>query len=214
MVERGGFLQLDEKAGKSSPLYPDRPYSTFENNLFLNERFETVSGRLTFYVDDPLWRAAGAAVPTAREPIATRRFPFLLMTPHARWSIHSTYKTSPTLLRLQRGRPCVMLNPAAAARRGIADGDDVRIWNDLGEAVLVAKLAASVPPDALVLEHGWEPFMFRGKRGHNALVPDVLNLLEVSDGWGHLRFGTSWDGNQHAYDGTVDVAKAPGVAGL
>jgi complex iron-sulfur molybdoenzyme family reductase subunit alpha len=214
MVERGGFLQLNEKAGKSSPLYPDRPYNTFENNLFLSERFETVSGRLTFYVDDPLWLAAGAAAPTAREPIATRRFPFLLMTPHARWSIHSTYKTSPTLLRLQRGRPCVMLNPAVAARRGIADGDDVRIWNDLGEAIVVAKLAASVPPDALVMEHGWEPFMFRGKKGHNALVPDVLNVLEVSDGWGHLKFGTAWDGNQHAYDATVDVAKAAGVAGL
>jgi complex iron-sulfur molybdoenzyme family reductase subunit alpha len=213
MVERGGFLQLNERAGKSSPLYPDRPYSTFENNLFLNERFETVSGRLTFYVDDPLWLAAGAAVPTAREPIATRRFPFLLMTPHARWSIHSTYKTSPTLLRLQRGRPCVMLNPAVAARKGIRDGDDVRIWNDLGEAVVVAKVAASVPADVLVMEHGWEPFMFRGKAGHNALVPDVLNLLEVSDGWGHLKFGTAWDGNQHAYDATVDVAKTAGVAG-
>ena len=42
---------------------------------------------------------------------------------------------------------------------------------------------------------------------HNLLVGDALNLLEVSDGWGHLKFGTNWDGNQHAYDGTVDVAK-------
>ncbi len=213
MVERGGFLVLNDKAGKSSPLYPDRPYSTFENNLHLNQRFETVSGRLTFYVDDPAWIAAGAHVPTAHEPLASRRRPFLLMTPHARWSIHSTYKVSPLLLRLQRGRPCAMLNPAAAARRGIADGDEIRIFNELGEAILVAKLAATVPPDAIVLEHGWEPFMYRGKNGHNALVGDMLNLLEVTDGWGHLRFGTAWDGNQHAYDATVDVAKAGGVAG-
>jgi complex iron-sulfur molybdoenzyme family reductase subunit alpha len=212
MVEQGGHLTLNEKAGKSSPLYPDRPYATFENNLYLNQRFETVSGRLTFYVDHPLWIAARAHAPTAREPIAARRFPFLLMTPHARWSIHSTYKTSPILLRLQRGRPCVMLNPAVAARKGIADGDDVRVWNDLGAAVLQAKVAASVPPDALVLEHGWEPFLYPRKQGHNALVADVPNLLEVSDGWGHLRFGTSWDGNQHAYDATVDVAKLEGVA--
>jgi complex iron-sulfur molybdoenzyme family reductase subunit alpha len=211
MVERGGFLTLNDKAGKSSPLYPDRPYSTFENNLYLNQRFETVSGRLTFYVDHPLWIAAGAHVPTAREPIATRRFPYLLMTPHARWSIHSTYKTSPILLRLQRGKPCVMLNPQVAARKGIADGDDVRIWNDLGEAVLIAKVAASVPKDAVLIEHGWEPFFYAGKKGHNALVGDALNLLEVSDGWGHLRFGTSWDGNQHAYDATVDVAKVGGA---
>ncbi|HEX9244208.1 MAG TPA: molybdopterin-dependent oxidoreductase [Anaeromyxobacter sp.] len=207
MVKRGGFLVLNEKAGKSSPLYADRPYSTFENHLFLNQRFETVSGRLTFYVDHPLWIAAGANVPTAKEPIRPKRFPLLLMTPHARWSIHSTYKLSPLLLRLQRGEPAVMLNPATAKRRGIADGDRVRMWNDLGEVVLQAKLAAGVPPDAALLEHGWEPFMYRGKKGHNALAGDLPNLLEVSDGWGHLRFGTNWDGNQHAYDSTVDVAK-------
>lgn len=211
MVERGGFLQLNEKGGKSSPLYPDRPYNTFENNLHLNQRFETLSGRLTFYVDHPLWIAAGANVPTAHLPIATKKFPLLLMTPHARWSIHSTYKTSPMLLRLQRGKPCAMVNPETAARRGIADGDDVRVWNDLGETVLMAKVAASVPKDALVLEHGWEPFFYRGKKGHNALVGDMLNLLEVSDGWGHLKFGTVWDGNQHAYDATVDIAKARGA---
>jgi complex iron-sulfur molybdoenzyme family reductase subunit alpha len=202
---------LNEKAGKSSPLYPDRAYNTFENNLYLNQRFETVSGRLTFYVDHPLWIAAGANVPTARLPIASRKFPLLLMTPHARWSIHSTYKTSPLLLRLQRGKPAVMVNPDTAARKGIADGEDVRVWNDLGEAVLMAKVAASVPKDALVLEHGWEPFLYKGKKGHNALVGDMLNLLEVSDGWGHLRFGTIWDGNQHAFDATVDIAKARGA---
>jgi anaerobic selenocysteine-containing dehydrogenase len=207
MVERGGFLVLNEKAGKTSPLYPDRPYNSFENNLYLHQRFETVSGRLTFYVDHPLWIAAGAQIPRATEPIHPRRFPFLLMTPHARWSIHSTYKVSPTLLRLQRGEPAVMMNPGTAAARGIGDGDRVRMWNDLGEVFLQAKIATGVPPGAVILEHGWEPFQYRGRKGHNALIGDMLNLLEVSDGWGHLRFGTNWDGNQHAYDSTVDIAK-------
>ncbi|MBK9519938.1 MAG: molybdopterin-dependent oxidoreductase [Anaeromyxobacter sp.] len=207
MVARGGFLVLNDLAGKTSPLYPDRPYSSFENNLYLSQRFETVSGRLTFYVDDPAWIAAGASLPAATLPIHPRRFPLLLMTPHARWSIHSTYKVSPTLLRLQRGEPCAMLNPATAKAKGIADGDRMRMWNDLGQAELLAKLSAGVPPGAVVLEHGWEPFQYRGKQGHNALVGDAINLLELSDGWGHLKFGASWDGNQHAYDATVDVAK-------
>jgi len=207
MVQGGGFLVLNEKAGKTSPLYPGKPYNSFENNLFLHQRFETLSGRLTFYVDHARWIAAGAAVPTAKPPIHPRRFPYLLMTPHARWSIHSTYKTSATLLRLQRGRPCVMVSPVVARQKGIADGDEVRIWNDLGEARLVAKVAPLVPEGAVLLEHGWEPFHYRGKKGHNALVGDLPNLLEVSDGWGHLKFGTNWDGNQHAYDATVDLAR-------
>jgi DMSO reductase family type II enzyme molybdopterin subunit len=208
IYDRGGFLELSPKAGKSSPLYKNKPYNTFEGQLFLHQRFDTLSGRLTFYVDHDVWIAQGAAVPTAKEPLRPKRFPFLLMTPHARWSIHSTYKTSPILLRLQRGKPYAMVNPETAASRGLKDGDDMRLFNDLGETVVMAKLVPGVPKDAVVMEHGWEPFMYRKKRGHNSMVGDMLNLLEVSDGWGHLKFGTNWDGNQHAYEGTVDISKA------
>lgn len=207
IYERGGFLQLNEKSGKSSPLYADRPYNTFENQRFLHQRFETLTGRLTFYVDHPLWIAAGANVPTAKPPIRPSRHPFVLMTPHARWSIHSTYKTSSILLRLQRGKPYVMVNPEIAKARGIADGDDIRMFNELGEVIIQAKVSPSCPPDALVMEHGWEPFMYKKKKGHNTIVGDMINLLELSDGWGHLKFGTNWDGNQHAYESTMDIEK-------
>ncbi len=208
MYARGGFLTLNDKSGKSSPLYQDKPYNTFESQQFLFQRFETLTGRLTFYVDHPLWVESGAAVPTARDPIKPKRYPLTLMTPHARWSIHSTYKTSAILQRLQRGRPYVMVNPLVAKAKGISDGDTIRLFNDLGEFFAMAKLSPAAPPDAVVMEHGWEGFHYRGKKGHNRLVGDMLNLLEVSDGWGHLKFGTNWDGNQHAYETTLDIAKA------
>jgi|UniRef100_UPI002602461F complex iron-sulfur molybdoenzyme family reductase subunit alpha len=208
MFKRGGYLVLNEKAGKSSPLYPDKPYNVFENNLFLYERFETLSGRITYYVDDDLWIQQGANVPTAKEPIRPRRFPFVLMTPHARWSIHSTYKTSTLLLRLQRGKPYVMINPEIAKKKGIKDGDEVRVFNSLGEFYAMAKVYPSCPKDAIILEHGWEPFFYKGRKGHNEVVASPLNLLELSDGWGHLKFGGNWDGNQHAYETSVDVEKA------
>ena len=207
VYERGGFLTLNGKSGKTSPLYADRPYNTFESQLYLHQRFETLTGRLTFYVDHPLWIEAGANVATAKAPIRPKRHPFVLMTPHARWSIHSTYKTSPLLLRLQRGEPYVMVNPEVAKARGIVDGEHIKMFNELGEVIIQAKVSPSCPPDALVLEHGWEPFMYKKKQGHNLLVGDMLNLLEVTDGWGHLKFGTNWDGNQHAYETTLDIAK-------
>jgi complex iron-sulfur molybdoenzyme family reductase subunit alpha len=208
MFKRGGYLVLNEKAGKSSPLYPNKPYNVFENNLFLYERFETLSGRITYYVDNDLWIQQGANVPTAKEPIRPRRFPFVLMTPHARWSIHSTYKTSTLLLRLQRGKPYVMINPEIAKKKGIKDGDEVRVFNSLGEFYAMAKVYPSCPKDAIILEHGWEPFFYKGRKGHNEVVASPLNLLELSDGWGHLKFGGNWDGNQHAYETSVDVEKA------
>ncbi|MEY4615432.1 MAG: hypothetical protein RJB66_392 [Pseudomonadota bacterium] len=208
MYERGGFLVLNDKAGKSSPLYSNKPYNTFESNKLLYQPFETLTGRLTFYVDHHLWIETGAHIPTARNPIRPKKFPFVLMTPHARWSIHSTYKTSKILQRLQRGKPYIMINPKVAEAKGIKDGDEVKMFNDLGETFLMAKITPSAPEHSLVMEHGWEPFMYKNKVGHNALVGDMINLLELSDGWGHLKFGTNWDGNQHAYETTVDIVKA------
>lgn len=207
LKNRGGFLVLNEKAGKSSPLYPDVPYNTFENNLFLHERFETLTGRLSFYIDHPLWISMKAELPGAMPPLRSQKYSFLLMTPHARWSIHSTYKTSPLLLRLQRGMPYIMIHPALARERKIQDGDRVELFNELARVQMMAKIVSTVPKTALVMEHGWEPFMYPNGVGHNELMEDLPDLLELSDGWGHLKFGVNWDGNQHAYLTTVDIKR-------
>lgn len=208
VYERGGHCTVNREGGKSSPLYDDRPYNTFETNFYLLRPFETLTGRLTFYVDHPLWVRVGANVPVASNPLVPSKYPLLLMTPHARWSIHSTYKTSALLQRLQRGVPYVMMNPTTADKRGIRDGDEVALHNDMGRVLAMAKVMPSVPPYTLFMEHGWEPFMHQNHTCHNTLVGDLLNRLEVSDGWGHLKFGVNWDGNQHAYCGNVEIGRA------
>jgi complex iron-sulfur molybdoenzyme family reductase subunit alpha len=211
MYKAGGFLQINEKAGKVSPLYADRPYNTFENMLYKFERFETLSGRQTFYVDHDMYIKMGAHTNTGMEgirPKDPKRYPFTLMTPHARWSIHSNYKASRTLQRLQRGVPFMQINRLVAEKKGIKDGDTIKVFNSLGEFFVMAKVSSSCPPDGLVMEHGWEPYMYKFNRGHNECVPTSLNLLEMADGWGHLKFGGLWDGNQYAYDGAVNIEKA------
>jgi len=213
MYKVGGFLLINEKAAKSSPLYSDRPYSSMENHLYKFERLDTVSGRQTFYVDHERFIQMGAATNTGMQGINPAdnkgsTTPYKLMTPHARWSIHSNYKTSRTLLRLQRGVPAMMVNREVAKAKGIEDGDTIRIFNSLGEFYANAKVSSSCPPDGLVIEHGWEPYMYKFNKGHNEVVPTALNLLEMADGWGHLKFGGLWDGNQYAYDGAVNFEKA------
>jgi nitrate reductase / nitrite oxidoreductase, alpha subunit len=214
MYKAGGFLLLNEKGAKSSPLYSDKPYSSMENHIYKFERLETVSGRQTFYVDHDYYIRMGVAANGAMEGInpsfrkENKKPMFKLMTPHARWSIHSNYKTSRTLLRLQRGVPAMAINPVVAEQKGIEDGQTIRIFNELGEFFAMAKVSSSCPPDGIVMEHGWEPYMYKFNKGHNEVVPTGLNLLEMADGWGHLKFGGLWDGNQYAYDGAVDFEKA------
>ncbi|HLD24243.1 MAG TPA: molybdopterin dinucleotide binding domain-containing protein, partial [Sulfuricurvum sp.] len=213
MYKVGGFLLINEKAAKSSPLYSDRPFNSNEDHLYKMERLETLSGRQTFYVDHEMYIKMGAATNTGMEGIRpqTEDYPYVFMTPHARWSIHSNYKTSRTLLRLQRGVPAAQVNRVVAEAKGIKDGDTIRIFNALGEFYAMAKLSSSAPADGLVLEHGWEPYMYLKNKGHNEVVPTALNLLEMADGWGHLKFGGLWDGNQYAYDGAVNYEKAKDV---
>jgi complex iron-sulfur molybdoenzyme family reductase subunit alpha len=211
MYKSGGFLQLNEKAAKTAPLYADKPFNMFEDHVYKFERFETLSGRQTFYVDHELWIKLGANVNTGRNIIAPmgEKYPFTIMTPHARWSIHSNYKTSRTLQRLQRGgKPYVMINDKVAAAKGIVDNEEVVIHNNLGEFRAMSKISTSIPVDGLVMEHGWEPYQYKGLKGHNEVVPTALNLLEMADEWGHLKFGGLWDGNQYAYDGAVNIRKA------
>jgi complex iron-sulfur molybdoenzyme family reductase subunit alpha len=112
------------------------------------------------------------------------------------------------LLRLQRGVPAIQVNRVTAEAKGIKDGDTIRVYNHQGEFFAMAKVSSSCPPDGLVLEDGWEPFMYLQNKGHNEVVPVAMNLLEMADGWGHLKFGGLWDGNQYAYDGAVNYEKA------
>lgn len=210
MYKMGGFLLINDKAAQTSPLYSDKPYNSNEYHLYRFEPLHTMSGRQTFYVDHEMYIRMGANTNTGMEGIRPQRkeYPYVLMTPHARWSIHSNYKTSRTLLRLQRGVPAAQVNRVVAETKGIKDGDTIRIFNNLGEFFAMAKLSSSAPADGLVMEHGWEPYMYKFNKGHNEVVPTSLNLLEMADGWGHLKFGGLWDGNQYAYDGAVNYEKA------
>jgi complex iron-sulfur molybdoenzyme family reductase subunit alpha len=101
-----------------------------------------------------------------------------------------------------------MINDKVAAAKGIVDNEEVVIHNNLGEFRAMSKISTSIPVDGLVMEHGWEPYQYKGLKGHNEVVPTALNLLEMADEWGHLKFGGLWDGNQYAYDGAVNIRKA------
>ncbi len=200
-----GFVPLNREAGFNSPLYANRPFHSFENNVYLRQPYKTLSGRQQFYVDHPVFMKLGCATPTALPPLRPRSFPFAFYTPHTRHGIHSQWRTNTFLLRLQRGEPHVWLNPATAREKGIGEGVAVRVFNDVGEFFARAKLMPNVPPGSVVTDHAWEPYQFRNKLGLNNAVAGLLSPLELVDGWGHLTFNPNWDGNMIAFESAVDV---------
>ncbi len=59
-----------------------------------------------------------------------------------------------------------------------------------------------------MMDHAWEPQQFHKRMGMDTPVAGLLSPLELAGKWGHLRFAAVWDGNQLAYESTVDVEKA------
>ena len=92
------------------------------------------------------------------------------------------------MLETHRGRPHVLLDPGDAAERGVSDGDLVRVHNDMGETVLMAKLTSSVRPGQVIIYNGWEPYQFPNWSDEANLEPGMIKWLHLAGGYGHLQY--------------------------
>jgi dimethylsulfide dehydrogenase subunit alpha/complex iron-sulfur molybdoenzyme family reductase subunit alpha len=159
----------------------------------------------------------GATVPTGRGHAGpeTSKFPLAFYSPHARWGIHSNWRSNKFMLRLQRGEPNIYINPQLAEQRGIKDGDRVRLFNANGDFFAQAKFYPSIPVNTIMMEHGWEPHQYIHKKPMNNSMATFLQPLELVGGWGHLGFKYAmWNANQLAHEGSYDIelAKAEEVS--
>jgi DMSO reductase family type II enzyme molybdopterin subunit len=150
------------------------PYARFVDG---KQSWPTLSGRQQFLIDHPWYVEAGEALPVHKEgPASGGDHPLRLTGGHTRWSVHATWRDASLLLRLQRGGPAAWVSSRDAAARGVADGDAIRIFNDVGEFEAIAKVAPTVRPGQVVVYHAWEPYQFKGWRGQQEPVDPRLRL--------------------------------------
>jgi anaerobic selenocysteine-containing dehydrogenase len=99
---------------------------------------------------------------------ATAAYPLTLISPASDRTISST------LGELPRSDVKLHMHPDDAAPRGLADGDLVRVFNDLGEVHCTVGVASDVRPGTISLSKGlWRRSSRNGFTG-TALVPDAL----------------------------------------
>ena len=92
-----------------------------------------------------------------------RKYPLQLISPHPRFSYHTHYDGKSTWINeipehrvlKEDGRYywVIRINPKDAEPRGIKDGDIVKVYNDRGAVLCVAKVTERVRPGVV---HGWE----------------------------------------------------------
>ena len=68
----------------------------------------------------------------------------------------------------------LLLSPADAAARGIADGAAIAVWNDLARVECVARVTDKVPAGTAVAEGVYSPSAAPGGLTLNALMGEAL----------------------------------------
>ena len=150
--------------GAATPPYGGRP-------IQFVDVFPQTSDRKVHLFSEDLDRGAPAGLYGYQPDPATPRFPLALITPASERTISST------LAELPRPDVHLLMHPDDAAPRGVADGDAIRIFNELGEVRCNAALGTSIRPGTVSLPKGlWCRHTANGLTA-NALAPDTLSDL-------------------------------------
>ncbi len=168
----------------------------------------TLTGRQQFYIDHSWFIDAGEALPVHKEsPNAGGEHPYQFVSCHARHSVHSVWRDTTLLLRLQRGEPVVYLNPKDAVEIGVEDQQWAEIYNNYDAIRMRVKVSTMVRPKVAYYFHAWEPYQFPDHKSYKWLIPGLMNPLHFAGGnggqlgfqWGHYTPG------QHVQDTRVSL---------
>lgn len=155
------FSELQEVA----PAYIPFEYERHKKGLLRADGkpgFNTTTGRLELW--SVFYDVAGLSpVPYFEEPTESpvstpelyERYPFVLTTGARNWFMfHSEHRQVPHL-RAQRQWPIVEMNPKAAEKLGLKDGEWVWLENSRGRCKRVLKLTEMIDERVLMSDHAW-----------------------------------------------------------
>jgi len=191
--------EINEKGYYVVPTAPDweqdpagliKFYQDPENNPLY-----TPSGKLEFYSQNlakyfpcdeerppvPHWIPYGESHQESLLHAKAKAYPLLMVSNHPRWGVHAQHEDITWLREIPtckvRGpdgyqyQPA-WIHPVDAARRGIADGDVVKIYNDRGAILCGAYVTERVMPGSVSVDHGSK---------YDPIVPGELDRGGVSD---------------------------------
>jgi nitrate reductase alpha subunit len=220
--ERYRFDDLNAQPRKiiTSPIWSgieseERRYSPFVINIEEKVPFRTLTGRAQFYLDHQWIRDFGEHLPLYRPPLdmvalgttAVEREPgqelvLNYLTPHSKWSIHSTYSNTLTLLTLFRGGEAIWINDEDARKIDIHDNDWLECFNVNGVVMAKAVVSPRIPPGKAFMYHAQERLIntpgsrLSGQRGgtHNSVTRIMVKPTHMIGGYAQLSYGFNYYG--------------------
>jgi nitrate reductase alpha subunit len=194
----------------------ERRYSPFTLNVEHSVPWRTLSGRQHLYVDHEWMLELGEGLPAYRPPLNLARHlghqglgwreglevTLRYLTPHSKWSIHSTYQDNLHMLTLFRGGPVIWMSPQDAHRIGVRDNDWVEAFNRNGVVSCRAVVSHRIPEGTSVMYHAQDRHVnvplseISGTRGgtHNSLTKILMKPTHMIGGYAQLSWGFNYYG--------------------
>jgi nitrate reductase alpha subunit len=239
--ERFTFADLDARPRQviTSPIWSgieaeDRRYSAFVVNIEERVPFRTLTGRAQIYQDHEWMLAFGEGLPAFRPPLdmaalgstqvkrgVGKELILNYLTPHSKWSIHSTYSDTLIMLTLFRGGEAIWINDQDAASIGVEDNDWLECFNVNGVVVAKAVVSPRIPAGKAFMYHAQERLIntpgsrLSGQRGgtHNSVTRITVKPTQMIGGYAQLSYGFNYYGPTGSQrDEVIIVRKAGEVA--
>ncbi|MBM4763382.1 nitrate reductase subunit alpha [Bacillus sp. B15-48] len=205
----------------SSPVFSgtetgNRRYSPFTTNIERFIPFRTLTGRQHFYLDHDLMQEFGEEMPTFKSPLKKLAFydhdnrPVMegkeitlkYLTPHFKWSYHSTYGDTVPMLTLFRGGPHIWMNNDDAESMGIDDNDWIEMYNRNGVVVARVVVSHRLPRGIVYMYHVQERHInvpgspITKQRGGSFNSPTRIHMkpTQMIGGYAQLSYGFNYYG--------------------
>src|SRR5690625_1262851 len=144
-----------------------RRYSPFTTNIERLVPFRTLTGRQHIYLDHDIIDEFGEQLPIFKPPLQKLTFyeqdrkpkevkneiTLRYITPHFKWSYHSTYYDTLPMLTLFRDGPTVWLNDEDAKSINLNDNDWLELYNRNGVVVARAVVSHRMPRGVAYMYH-------------------------------------------------------------
>ncbi|MEM2727335.1 MAG: molybdopterin dinucleotide binding domain-containing protein, partial [Archaeoglobaceae archaeon] len=221
-IEKNGFVKYEGHGqsvyglNNAAHVEPDKTVVAFSKHVKEKIPFPTLHGRAQFYIDHEWFLEANEELPCHKNPPDVlggdrSKYPFYLTSGHNRYSTHSITLQNEISLNLHRGEPFVYINKKAAEKKGVKDGDYIKVFNELGEVVVQAKVSSLPAEDQIIFYHGWESNQFlNGQSLKDTLSFGLIKPLHLAGGYGHLYYRyVTWQPQMIYRHARVDFEKVP-----
>ncbi|MGE0424419.1 MAG: molybdopterin-dependent oxidoreductase [Reyranellaceae bacterium] len=132
--------------------------------------FKTPSGKLEFYSEQLAKQGVSPMpdwTPDAEEVRDAARWPLRLLTAPGYFQAHTAY-SGVAFLRKREGEPMCVLHPEDADKRGLKNGEKVKLFNERGTVGLMLKVSDEVRPGVVLVP---------GQRPDAEAVSGTINML-------------------------------------